>query len=165
MFKVEHLAGIPWGGLGKQDCYSTIQAFYRDNFNLQLRNYARPNDFWDHGLDLYIDNFRSEGFKIVNDHPKDWRPGDLILMAIRAPLANHAAILLEDGQILHHLYGCLSTIESYNRPLFRDTTVAVIRHPAVQAKAPPTTLLDLKEVMPDAVRSRIFDAVPDAGRA
>src|SRR5690606_20249908 len=63
----------------------------------------------------------------------DLRPFDVILIAIpdeRRPkdmVANHCAIYLGDGLMLHHRYGKLSKVQPY-RHAMKDMTVGIIRH-------------------------------------
>jgi hypothetical protein len=81
------------------------------------------------------------------------------LMAIRSPVANHGAVLLPNDKILHHLVGQVSCIESRNRPLFRDTTVGILRHPAVDgAKLEQTVTIDAWDLVPQRIRDRLEDA-------
>lgn len=161
MLNYKHLLGRPFKH-GTTDCYGLVRDFYRDNFGLTLRNYARPDNHWDNGFNLYMELFHAEGFRPLDVLPMYWRPGDSLLMAIRSRVANHAAVVVEDGLILHHLYGCLSRVEPY-RGLFRDTTVAVLRHKDVDYQEPERTL-DVMETLPDVLRRRLADAVPGAGR-
>ena len=118
---------------GQQDCYSLVRDFYRSEYGLELNDYARPDNWWNSGLNLYMDNFSKEGFQLLDVLPREWERGDLFLMAIGSAVACHAAIYLGDGKILHHFVGRRSNIEPY-RGLWRNQTVAVIRHPEVAAK-------------------------------
>lgn len=154
MLKYEHLLGRTFDyGPSGHDCYGLVQAFYKDNFDIHLTNYARVEDWWNHDLNLFMDNFFSEGFRPVDDHPTEWRPADIILMAVRAKVANHSAILLPGGKILHHLHGQLSCVDDY-RGLYRNTTVAVLRHKDVKVVEPETSL-DLMELLPNALRRKL----------
>lgn len=131
MIEYKHLEGRPWKH-GENDCYSAVQAFYLHNFGLVLRDYARPDNWWDHGLNLYMDNFHKEGFEVVSeDRLQDLLVGDLLLMQIKAPVADHAAVYLGNGWIFHHFFGRLSNSEQL-RPLWWNTRVATIRHPLVK---------------------------------
>lgn len=150
--KYDHLVGLEFT-YGTQDCYGLVRQFFNDNFDIPLTDYARPNDFWDHGLDLYNDNFYTEGFRVLDCHPAEWQPGDCFLMAIKSRIANHAAVLLPQGKILHHFYGRLSTVEDY-RGLWRNTTTHVLRHKDVVLPSEEETL-NLTELLPDAVRQRL----------
>lgn len=155
--KTDHLIGRKFIH-GSADCYGLVRDFYRDNFGVQLRNYARPDDHWDAGHNLYMDCFFDEGFRVLHCHPLEWRPGDAILMAIRSPVANHAGVFIEGGQVLHHLWGRFSIVEPY-AGLLRNTTVAVLRHKDVNYTVTPTQL-DLMEIIPDALQRRLASALP-----
>ena len=127
--KIDHLKGMQFSH-GERDCYEILRDFYADNFGLTLSAYARPDGWWDKGMNLYMEHVYAEGFIQIEDHPLHWRPGDLILMAIRSPVANHSAIWLGQNQILHHFIDRLSNVEMY-RGLWKNTTVGVFRHQAL----------------------------------
>jgi cell wall-associated NlpC family hydrolase len=135
--RYDHLLGKPFV-FEEQDCYTTLQDFYKDNFGIILPNYARPREFWKHGLNLYIDRYVQNGFEVLNCHPSEYREGDVFLMAISSTVANHAGILVENGQILHHLWGRLSAVEPY-RAIYRNTTIGVFRHKDVVVETLETT--------------------------
>jgi cell wall-associated NlpC family hydrolase len=143
MLKYDHLTNLPFK-YGKQDCFTLLRNFYIDNFGITLPNYARPKD-WEHlGLNLYMDLHRKNGFSPLHCHPSEYQPGDVFLMAVRSEVANHVGVLVENGQILHHLWGRLSIVEPYSG-LSRNSTLAVIRHKDVKITQTETTanLLDL----------------------
>lgn len=113
---------------GSADCYGLIRDFYMKVFQIELTNYARPENWWKLDLDLYNKYIREEGFKSVdNDMPSEWQFGDLILMSIQSRNPCHAAIYIGNGKILHHFYGRRSSIETY-KGIWRNTTVSVFRH-------------------------------------
>lgn len=115
---------------GSTDCYGLIRRVYDEMFGIPLRNYARPDNWWDYPdlYDLYMENFENEGFRLVDFDLNSGREvGDIILMAIHSEKACHAGIYIGNGKILHHFYGRKSSIENYCR-LWKNTTVAVIRH-------------------------------------
>lgn len=143
MFKYDHLINLPFN-YKNQNCYHALRGFYSANFGIDLPNYACPKDFWEHGLNLYMSRYRKCGFDPLDCHPSEYQPGDVILCAIDAPFANHVGVFVENGQVLHHLLGRLSTVEPY-RALLRNTTVAVMRHNAVKLENVESTanLLDL----------------------
>lgn len=123
---------------GSTDCYGLVRKVYEEVFHIVLRDYARPDNWWDHPetYNLYMDNFEAEGFKLVDsDQPRTWEIGDLILMAIQSTVPCHAAIYIGNGKILHHFYGRKSSIENYCR-VWKNTTVAVIRHKELQINRP-----------------------------
>lgn len=164
MIKTEGLLGLEFKH-GVTDCYSVMRSFYALNFGLEFPDWARPDEWWEpdretgQHLNLYLDHYRDLGFELFHGRPAERHPGDVILMAIRAPVANHGAILLPNDRILHHLVGQVSCIESYNRPLFRDTTVAVLRHPKVDGAALETaSTIDAWDLIPQRIRDQLEDA-------
>ena len=151
MIKYKHLEGRQWDP-PKFDCYSALQDFYRDNFEIALRDYARPDNWWDHGLNLYMDNFHREGFQVIHeDRLQDLRVADILLMQIQAPVADHAAIYLGNGWIFHHFFGRLSNAEQL-RPLWWNTRVVTIRHPAVNISE---TVTDFNLVDDPRIRAKL----------
>ena len=157
MFKTEGLLGrqFSWG---TTDCFGLGCDFYDLNFGLRFPNVARPEGFYEKGLDLFMGGFRDLGFELFHGHPRARRPGDVALMAIRAPVASHCGVLFPDNKLLHHLPGQVSCVESYQRPLYRDTTVAVLRHPAVQEQIDAlmtTQTVDAWTLIPERVRRRL----------
>jgi len=155
MLKYKHLEGLDFD-IEKQNCYSILRQFYWDNFQIELTDYACPNNWWKHDLDLYAKLAGEEGFELVNSHPRDYRPGDVIICAIQASTGNHCMVVLDNGQVLHHLVGQRSCVTAYGG-LFRNTTVAVYRHRDVGLLQPAEELIDFKDVLPPHVRRRLED--------
>lgn len=123
---------------GSTDCYGLIRRVYREMFNIELRDYARPDEWWNYPelYDLYMDNFAREGFHLIDtEFVRNWEVGDVILMAIQSVKACHAGIYIGNGKILHHFYGRKSSIENYCR-IWKNTTVAVVRHKNLQFDKP-----------------------------
>lgn len=137
--KYEHLIGLPfiWG---TSDCLSLFRAFYRENFGIEITNYARPSDWSSDQLDLMKLCYEREGFEMISDwRPKELRPGDVLCMAVGERNANHFAIYLGDDNIIHHLYGRASSMEVF-RDFWRNNICFILRHPDVP---------DLRPVYPD----------------
>lgn len=151
--KYEHLKGLDFD-IEKQNCYTIMRMFYKDNYGIELSDYACPNDWWDHGGDLYNKLAASEGFSVFHGTPREYRAGDIIIMAIQSSTGNHAGIVLDNGEMLHHLVGQRSIVTSYGG-MFRNATVAVYRHRDVP---PPEELqVNLKDVLPEHVLRRLKD--------
>ena len=145
--------------MGTTDCYGLMRDYYAQEFGIILPNFARPDDFWLYDMDLYLPRYRKLGFEVLNGAP---RHGDIILMAVASTHANHCAIVMDDGQILHHMYGRLSTIEPY-KSLWRNLTVGIFRHPDVPAPSQSSGTLDLLDILSPSKRKRINDLL-DAAR-
>ena len=129
---------------GRQNCYSTIRAFYDVVFGIELRDYANPHRWWDMGGNLFMENFQKEGFQLLNCPARDYQFGDVIIMGINAPVGNHSAVIVENNKILHHLVGQRSCVTHYGG-LFRNTTLAVLRRPDVIV---PMGTLDFSSLFP-----------------
>jgi cell wall-associated NlpC family hydrolase len=113
---------------GTNDCFSLVREFYQVAFGIEITNYARPDYWWNAGLDLYSEFFPREGFKSVEIvRPSELKYGDVILMAIKSTVPCHAAIYIGEGKILHHFYGRKSSIELY-KSIWYNTTTTVARH-------------------------------------
>lgn len=152
MMKYEALLNRPFD-YGRTDCFSLVRDFYEANFGIEITNYARSSDWWSEGLNLMMDNYHREGFRVVDDHPSEWRVADLILMAIASPVANHLGVLVESGKMLHHMPGRLSRVEDY-RGLYRNNTVAVLRHKNVVLPLDESPV-DLMSLLPANLQKKL----------
>lgn len=132
--KYEHLLGKVFDH-GTVDCYSLQRDFWADNFSIDLPDYARPDDWWDQGLDLYRENFAANGFEVVDIPITEMQPADVILMAIRASVPNHSSVHLGGGQMLHHFIGRLSEKTEYSG-FYRNRTSAILRHKSLMDWTP-----------------------------
>ena len=151
--KYSHLEGLDFDP-DNRNCYSLLRDFYRDNYGIELTDYPNPTDWWNNGMDLYRELSASEGFEILHEPIHRWRPGDVIVMAIESSVGSHVAILLDNGKILHHLYGQLSGVTAYGG-MFRNRTVGVYRHKDVPFTPRANQSLDIMELLPPHVRNRI----------
>lgn len=111
---------------GIDDCYTLFRDFYAREFGIELTNYARPDNWWNEGGNLYMDNFKKEGFYIV-DETEEKKFGDVFLIAFCAKVACHAAVYIGDNKILHHVTNRLSSVDKYSG-CWRNWTLARIRH-------------------------------------
>lgn len=117
--------------MGRVDCYSCVRDYYAQVWDLDIPNFARPNQFWeDPYLDLYA-MYKDVGFKPLIDEEPDI--GDALLMQLATPRPAHAAVIVDDNQILHHLPRRLSSIDRL-RPHWYSRAVIMIRHPKVREK-------------------------------
>jgi cell wall-associated NlpC family hydrolase len=138
--KYEHLEGIPFTGIGRDDCFRLSQRFFKDNFDIVLPDYARPVDWQADKLDLLRMLPEKCGFDTITDWKlSDLRPADALCVAIGESNPNHICLYLGDDKILHHLYGRFSRSEIY-RDFWRDKTAFLLRHREVP---------DLRPVYPD----------------
>lgn len=117
--------GIPFVD-GSDDCYGLIRKFYKEEFNIELRDYERDFGWWNEGKNLYMDNFKREGFYLLDDlEPSQY--GDIYLIALGCSVASHGAIYVGENKILHHVQNRPSSVDRY-MGVFRNCTLAKIRH-------------------------------------
>lgn len=110
---------------GVLDCYALVRDYYREVCGIELPDYAREDDWWLKGCNLYLDNFAEAGFVAVD--PAGLRPHDALLMQVAAPVPNHAGVIDADGFLLHHCHGRLSSRDVYGG-YWRKVTTLVLRH-------------------------------------
>ena len=110
---------------GVVDCYSLVRDWYKREWQLELDDFPRRDGFWDRNENLYLDSYKSQGFRQVAF--EELQLGDAILMQLGASLPNHAAIYLGDQQILHHVQGRLSSRDVYGGYYVKNTAM-VLRH-------------------------------------
>lgn len=102
------------------DCYTLVRDYYHRERGIELLDFEREDDWWHKGQDLYMQGFERAGFAPLA-RGEALQPGDVILMQVRSPVANHAGVYLGHtglqeqpglypvpGAMLHHLYGRLS---------------------------------------------------------
>ncbi|WP_414451295.1 C40 family peptidase [Burkholderia sp. 22PA0099] len=111
---------------GVLDCYTLVRDWWRTEQGVVLRDFARRDEWWWQGGDLYMQHYRDAGFEPVAQEAELQR-GDVILMQVRADVPNHAGVYLGDGTMLHHLYGRLSSRDPYGG-YWREITRLVVRY-------------------------------------
>ena len=110
---------------GILDCFTLFKDFLWREYGVKINQYEREDDWWNNGDDLYsMDRLNAEGFFQITDDPKR---GDIILMNVRSKVANHAAVYLGDGTMLHHLHGRLSRKDAYGG-YWAERTMHIVRH-------------------------------------
>lgn len=111
---------------GVLDCYTLVRDWYRIERAIALPDFPRRDDWWHQGEDLYMRHYAEAGFVAVSqDQPE--QTGDVILMQLRSPVPNHAAVYLGGGHMLHHLHGRLSSRDVYGG-YWQEITRCVLRY-------------------------------------
>lgn len=144
--RYEHLVGrsFLWG---VRDCLSLFRDFYKDNFGIEITNYARPTNWRSDHLDLMRACYEREGFEMLTDwKAKDLRPGDVLCMAIGESTGNHFAVFVGDNTICHHLYGRVSTAEVM-RDFWRNSVCYILRHPDAPDLRPELVDVDIGSLL------------------
>tara|TARA_R100000329_G_scaffold132247_1_gene111772 strand:+ start:1249 stop:1950 length:702 start_codon:yes stop_codon:yes gene_type:complete len=105
---------------GVTDCWALVRDWYKENKNIELRDWKRPTTPEEFIEDPMFERCAAEtGF--VELKPEDkLQNGDLLFMSILANGLNHVAVFI-DGDVLHHLADRLSTREPYNQWLLKCT--------------------------------------------
>lgn len=109
---------------GVADCYTIWRDYYYQKFNITMQNYPRDYEWWNTEENLYLDNYESEGFRVIS--PEEIKEGDVILMKILSKNPNHAAIYLGNDKIIHHLAGRISGEDSYKK--WKRQITHILRH-------------------------------------
>ncbi|PAV95298.1 peptidase P60 [Hafnia paralvei] len=111
--------------LGHTDCWGLVMSYFRQTHGIVLNDYRVDYPWWESGREnLYLDNWYECGFR---EFSGPLQSGDMVIMQVSAPVANHAGILLDDGMLLHHMYGMLSQRVPYGG-YWKDRTVKIVRH-------------------------------------
>lgn len=114
---------------GVTDCFTLMRDFYM-LAGIELTNYTRKDDWWLTEQNLYLDNLEDAGFCKV-DTPQ---PGDVAIICLGCQTPNHAALFLDNGQILHHLPNRLSKRDIYGGYWVKYTH-SIWRHKEWQSSA------------------------------
>jgi proteasome lid subunit RPN8/RPN11 len=111
---------------GVLDCLTLIQDYFKERHGIVIPNFRYDDQWWKRGTDLYGENLPKGGFQRVDELEAD----DLILMALDSKIANHSAIYVGDGLMLHHPPGHLSGVHPYicDRGYYALCTTGYWRH-------------------------------------
>ncbi|WP_391528483.1 C40 family peptidase [Photorhabdus akhurstii] len=111
--------------LGHTDCWGLIMSYFKQEHDIALNDYRVDYHWWENSKEnRYLDNWYECGFREFSGEPK---VGDMVIMQVSAPVANHAGILLSDNMLLHHMCGQLSQRVPYGG-YWKERTVRVLRH-------------------------------------
>ena len=114
---------------GVLDCYTLIRDWYKEERSIELPDFIRRDEWWADGhSDLYTEGFPKAGF-ISMGQSAELQVGDVILMQVRSKneVPNHAGIYIGNSQILHHMYGRLSSRDIYGG-FWRELTRDILRY-------------------------------------
>lgn len=127
---------------GWQDCFTSVKELYKAYANLDLVDYARPDDWFMAPEFNFFEELASvEGFVDATDNPNDIRVGDLLFFKMgRTTKDNHIAIYVGGNKIFHHLTDQNSIVVEYDHT-WRRRVSRVTRHPVItkhiENAAPP----------------------------
>lgn len=146
MFDYRDLIGRPYVE-GATDCYGLMREYFARAWEIELPNLARPHRFWeDPHLDLY-GQYAHWGFRPIFD--QRFQIGDVLLMPIMTPMNSHAAAIVDDNKILHHLPDQLSRVDPL-RPKWSNRSTVALRHPSITDRLIQTETVTSVEKLIDA---------------
>lgn len=97
---------------GVLDCYSLIRAWYWQTLKVRLKDYARDDQWWAAGQDMYAEFFADCGFREIDpgEACNQLQEGDVFLYKLAGPgggpkVESHGGVYIGNGLILHHLPG------------------------------------------------------------
>jgi proteasome lid subunit RPN8/RPN11 len=114
------------------DCYSLVQDYYKQEFNISLPDYDRGMLFqWDYDpqWNHFEDKFQDFGFYELLEGESFLQKGDIFLMSIGSRKINHCAVLHQPDRNIfyHHLLDHLSEAAVYGGQ-WRMLTRKILRH-------------------------------------
>jgi cell wall-associated NlpC family hydrolase len=122
MVSYQSLIGRQWD-YGRHDCFSLV----REWFSLQgviIPDFERPEDL-ESCESIFLAEAKACGFVQVEFERR--KPGDVLIMRLGTMTPMHAAIVLENEQILHQRQDSLSAVEPL-RQYYVSRVAAVFRH-------------------------------------
>lgn len=153
---------------GKQDCLTTVSAYFKAHEDLEVGDaYARWAGWEREGHDFFVDNFRKEGFEVL-DFPRGSKWGehmqtsDVILMSIHSMtdrhssgVPNHCAVWLEPRMMLHHMFGRRSEIIPFK---YKNATTHILRHKDIPLRKKEVEKLDFLDILSPRKRELLKNA-------
>lgn len=97
---------------GLYDCYATVRDYWRLK-GFDIPDFPRDNLWWEKNPSMLEELYKEAGFDYIDE--SELKEGDSVVMKVLSNVTNHSAIVLNDGLILHHLYGRYSRREPLNR--------------------------------------------------
>ncbi len=99
------LLGRPFR-FGVTDCYALVRDALLGLYGITAGDYPRGRGFWRWDdktppRDLFAAHLEREGWTIESDDLADAREGDVLLFRAHADVANHCALYLGDGLMIH----------------------------------------------------------------
>lgn len=110
------------------DCYTLLRDIYRQELNIVLPVMPREPEWWTKKQNFIEQNFEKIGF--VEIDRAQARRNDVMLCRVNSPkdnpVANHVAVIRDNGQIIHHLNARLS--KAAPMQMWVNTCVKYVRY-------------------------------------
>jgi proteasome lid subunit RPN8/RPN11 len=110
--------------LGKQDCYSLIMDFYKQEYGIILNNYFRDDKKFEQEPDIIRNNYQKEGFEEIK--VEDLQIGDAIVFGL-VKTSPHVGIFIGNNLFLHHERAKYSTAQVLTS-VWKNKIVFCARH-------------------------------------
>lgn len=166
--KYDHLLNKDFSYDTGADCLATLCAYFDTIHGITVRNnYARYEGWERDGLNLFVENYYKEGFRLLDIPRSDnWftalQDGDVLLMSLHSlsdrantGVANHCAIWLEPRMMLNHMYGRKSAIIPFK---YKNSTTHILRHKDLPMKKKEVESLDVMSILSPRKRDLLRDA-------
>jgi len=101
--------------IGKQDCFSLIREFYKNEYNININNYNRKDGWEKDNPNIIQENYLKEGF--TETDLLNIKEGNIIEFG-----NYHFGIYINNNLLLHHRRNKLSNVEPLNDEYKRKIT-------------------------------------------
>ncbi len=152
----KHLLGIPYRS-GVQDCYGLVRRYFKEFYQLDLANFARPDGWWnDPSIDLINESLHADGWQNIGINLRSMRIGDALVFSLINGRANHVGIYVGNGMFIHHVYNRFSS-EDALMDKWTSRLLMIVRHPKVSPlNTKEETKTDFMSLLPEHVRAKII---------
>ena len=110
--------------MGKDDCLSLIIDFYKNEYNINITNFPREEDWYKNNPNIIEENIEKENFIIIKEL-KDVKEGDILVF--KNKIYKHLGIYLEKNLVLHSPYHKKSMVEKLNNES-KEKIKLILRH-------------------------------------
>jgi len=130
---LENLIGIPYKERGRDksglDCFGLVVLFYKEILGIDLPDYTGYSGKW-----------YKEGRRVLTDKLNEFKklwssveldkilPNDIISFRLGASIANHCAVYLGDGRMIHCYEDTPVVIEKLFRPYWTNRIMSIMRY-------------------------------------
>jgi cell wall-associated NlpC family hydrolase len=152
----KHMLGIPYSS-GKDDCYGLARRYYKEVYDVDIVDAARPDGWWnEEDMDLINQFITHDGWQNLGTNTRNLKLGDGLVFSLINGKANHVGCYVGNGMFIHHIYGRFSTEDALTDK-WTSRLLMIIRHPkihkAAESQKPKTDLMNL---LPEHIRARLI---------
>lgn len=109
---------------GVYDCWRLVRAYYWQNYNILLEDYARDYDWWKTNPNLYVEQIYSRGFYDIDEDQLE--VGDILIIRLFGTAESHSAVYLGNNQMIHHMNNRLPSVDNFAK--WRRKITRILRH-------------------------------------